>query len=198
MRELLDQLGLKAPAAHVPLGSMEKELDSVIDAAGIIGHEFIVVPWLSPWDRRNLRKYEQHAGAFNEFGRRCRDAGLRFAYHNHDFEFQPMGGKVPYDLLLEQTDPELVSMELDLYWAHREGVSALDYFERFPGRFSLCHVKDADAAGEIANPGGGVIDFPAVLPRGIEQGMAYLFVEHDKPDDAFLTAKEGLAYLRSL
>jgi sugar phosphate isomerase/epimerase len=127
------------------------------------------------------------AERFNHLGQQCRAAGLRFAYHNHNFEFETFGGAAPaYDTLVERTDPALVAFELDVYWAYKAGQDPLRYFERYPGRFALCHLKDGTAPPErtMADVGAGVIDFAGLFRRARTAGLRYAIVEHDQPKDA--------------
>ncbi len=112
-------------------------------------------------------------------GESCREAGLRFGYHNHDFEFETIDGQIPFDVLLDETDPGLVDFELDLFWITKGGEDPLRYFERYPGRFTLCHVKDMAAGGEMVDVGAGGIDFAAIFARAEQAGLKHFFVEHD-------------------
>lgn len=182
VRRILDRLELTSPAAHVSLGLLREDIDREIDFAGEIGQNYIVVPSL-PADERTLSHYEQHAEALNEYGQRCKDAGLGIAYHNHSFEFERQGLKIGYDYLLYLTDNELVDFELDLYWAVNAGVDPIELFQEHPGRFKLVHVKDQNAAGEMVDVGRGVIDFAEIFSHSDTAGIEHYFVEHDTPTD---------------
>jgi len=177
---MLDDLGLSAPAAHVPLQHIREAPDALIQTAQAVGHDYLVCPYLREADRGSLDAYRQRASEFSEFGRRCTDAGLQFAYHNHDFEFQAMDGTLPYDVLLEETDPSHVQMELDLYWVAAAGHDPTDYITRNPDRYPLCHVKDRTADGEMVSVGAGQMDFAAIFRAG---NFEHYFVEHDNPED---------------
>jgi sugar phosphate isomerase/epimerase len=119
IRELLDSLGLASPSTHLPLAELRQHLDRTLDLAETIGHEYLVVPSLDEKDRRSLDDYRRVAAALSRAGEAARKRGLRVAYHNHDFEFARMGGVLPYDVLLEHTDPALVWLEMDFYWITR-------------------------------------------------------------------------------
>jgi sugar phosphate isomerase/epimerase len=123
---------------------------------------------------------------------------MQFGYHNHDFEFQPIDGIVPYDLLLERCDPALVIMEMDIFWAVNGGKDPLAYFTAHAGRFHLIHAKDRTAAGEMVNVGSGVIDFRAILARSQQAGIRYVFVEHDRPASPLDDVRASYTYLRGL
>jgi sugar phosphate isomerase/epimerase len=199
VRKLLDRLGLKAPAAHNSFDAFgDGKIEATIAAAKIVGHEYLVCPWLSPLDRISLEKYRGHAAAFNKAGEACRKAGIQFAYHNHDFEFQAIDGKLPYDVLLAQTDPQLVKMELDLFWIKKGGQDALAYFEKYPGRFELCHVKDMDEQGRMTDVGKGKIDFAKIFSHAKQAGLKHFFVEHDEPADPLQSITASCQYLKSL
>lgn len=184
MRSILDGEGLTAPASHIGFEAFSTDLDRVIEDAIQLGHEYLVVPHLSHDRRKSLDDYHRIANDFTLFGQKCRAAGIQFAYHNHAFEFEPIAGEVPYDILLRETDPSLVTMELDLYWVSKAGQSAEKIIEANPGRFKLFHVKDMDANGEITEVGKGVIDFDAIFSKANIAGLEHAFVEHDQPTDA--------------
>ncbi len=197
LRHMLDDLGLAAPAAHVSQADMTDNLDGAIESALIMGHRYLVVPAINPESRASLDGYYRMAEQFNAWGEACNGAGLRFAYHNHAFEFESADGQVPYDVLLDETDPALVEFELDLYWIRAGGRSELDYFERYPGRFTLWHVKDMDTEGEMADVGDGVIDFAALLDRD-DTGVRYAFVERDDSPDPDSTIRRSYSALAQM
>ncbi|TLM73982.1 sugar phosphate isomerase/epimerase family protein [Microbulbifer harenosus] len=178
VRNLLERSGLRAPASHFPLEQMESDFSAVIAEAKALGSQYVVLAWLEQ-SRRSASDYRKLVQNLNDWGRQCRDAGLRLAYHNHDFEFEETGGFVPYQLLLDNTDPATVYFEMDLYWMHKAGQQPASYFARYPGRFPLWHLKDADTQGGMADVGQGVIDFPALLSHAAPAGLEYAFVERD-------------------
>jgi len=182
VRDLLEQLGLSSPAAHVGLNLIREDLGKQIDIALEIGQSYIVVPSV-PQDERTFSHYEAHAKALNEAGERCKEAGLKIAYHNHSFEFESQGVRTGYDQLLDLTDPELVSFELDLYWAVNANINPITLFRNNPGRFPMVHVKDRDSKGEMTDVGRGEIDFAEIFSHSEIAGIKYYFVEHDFPED---------------
>ena len=182
VRDLLQQLGLSSPAAHVGLNLIREDLRKQIDIALEIGQSYIVVPSV-PQDERRVSHFEDHAKALNEAGERCKEAGLKLAYHNHSFEFESQGGRTGYGQLLNLTDPELVSFELDLYWAVNANINPVTLFRDNPGRFPMVHVKDRDSAGEMTDVGRGEIDFAEIFSHSEIAGIKHYFVEHDFPED---------------
>lgn len=198
VKKLLDRLGLKAPAAHVGIDNLRGDkLEATIATAKTIGHEYLVCPWLAPTER-SWEDYKKHAALFNKVGEACRKAGIQFAYHNHDFEFEAQDGKLPYDLLLAETDPKLVQMELDLFWIRKGRQDALAYFEKHPGRFPLCHVKDMSEDEKMADVGAGKIDFAAIFAHSKKAGLKHYFVEHDNPPDPLQSITASYQYLKGL
>ncbi len=178
---LLQELQLSAPSAHVGLDTVKQRLDEAIKTASLLGHRHLVLPWLMEDQRQTMRQYEALARTLNQAGATCRSAGIELGYHNHDFEFQPLEGKLPYDVLLEQTAPDLVKMELDLYWITKAGYSATDYFDKHPGRFTQCHVKDMGSNGDIVDVGQGTINFAALIPAAKAAGVKHFYAENDNP-----------------
>jgi sugar phosphate isomerase/epimerase len=213
VRAILGQHGLVAPSAHVTYKSLEPEsFAKVIEASKTIGHSYIVMPWIEEEDRKQPDIWKKAAAAFNQAGETCKKAGIQFAYHNHWFEFLPVDGKLPYDMLLAECDPHLVKMELDLCWITAAGKDPVDYFHRYPGRFPLVHVKDIKSLPKISTGGSqtfgdtvdltavgsGIIDWKRILSNSGKAGIQHYFVEHDKPTDAFESITSSYAYLEKL
>ncbi len=200
LRAIVDRHSLSAPAAHVPLEILENKWSEALAAANVLGHGYLVIPWLDLERRRTLDDYRRLAEILNRGAAQARDAGIRLAYHNHDFELVPLEGRLPYDVLLEATDPALVSFEMDLYWVTKAGGDPLAYITRYPGRFRLVHVKDSAGAPEhrITDVGKGSIDFSAIFARRNAAGIEHLFVEHDNPSDAFESIRSSYAHLAAM
>lgn len=196
MRALLDKHGLTAPATHIPLDQLRTNLTRVIDDAKTLGHQYVVCPYLDEKER-TADGYKRAAETLNSAGERVKQAGMQMAYHNHDFEFKTLGAGPAYDTLLAQTDPQLVKMELDLYWITEGGKDPLAYFAKYPGRFPLVHVKDRAADGKQVDVGQGAIDYKNVLAHAAaEGGTRHFFVERDEPTDPLATARVSFAGLR--
>jgi sugar phosphate isomerase/epimerase len=198
VRTVLTRHRLDAPAAHVSLEELEAGWDAAAAAAKEVGHRWLVVAWIDAARRKTLDDYKRVGEVFTRIGTQSRAAGLRFAYHNHAFEFAPLGGRVPYDVLLESTDPAVVEFELDLYWITDGGGDPLAYFRRWPGRFPLVHIKDKAADGKMVDVGAGGIDWKAILHRRKEAGIRHAFVEHDDPPDPLASVAASYAYLKQL
>jgi sugar phosphate isomerase/epimerase len=200
VRDAVRRAGLSAPSAHVPLAALGPGWNRVLDDAHTIGHRYLVIPWLDEKDRTSLDAYRRIADRLNRAGETASHAGLRLAYHNHAFEFTPMGKRLPYDVLLESTDPAHVQLELDLYWITKGGQDPLAYFARWPGRFRLVHVKDSAGAPEhrMADVGAGTIEWARIFAQRKQAGIEHFFVEHDDPPDPFASITASHAYLSEL
>ena len=198
VKDSLKQAGLRAPAEHVDLETLEKEWGATVEAAHTVGHEYLVVAWIDAARRGSIEDYKRIAGIFNQLGRQANAAGLRFGYHNHAYEMATLEGQVPYDVLLQNTDPDLVCFEMDLYWTTDGGKDPLAYFAKYPGRFPLVHVKDRTASGQMVDVGQGTIDWGAIFAHRKQAGMKHEFVEHDEPGDPFASITASYDYLRAL
>jgi sugar phosphate isomerase/epimerase len=212
VRDALKQQGLSAPAAHVDYPSLGEKWPQVLEAAATIGHTHLVNPWIDESIRKQPDSWKRIAETFNRAGEASRKARIQFAYHNHHFEFAPVNGVLPFDMLLQACDPELVKFELDLCWIAVAGRDPLDYFARHPGRFPLVHVKGlakkpAEGAAapidrvlaDITDVGAqDTIDWPRIFARSSQAGIRHYFVEHDVPKSAFDSLKASYDYVSKL
>ncbi len=199
IRGMLEANGLTAPATHVGLDLVQGDaLDASIASAQAIGHGWLVVPSL-PESLRTADGYREVAGILNEAGAAAASAGLRIGYHNHAFEFEIVGddpaGPTGYTVLVDNLDPALVDLEIDLHWSAVGGVDALALFEAYPGRFPLCHVKGLGAGGEMVDVGAGVIDWAGIFAHSEHAGLRHYFVEHDQPGDPLASIQASYRYL---
>lgn len=186
LKNILDENNLKAVSGHYNLGSFlydgnTTELIASIEAAKTLKSEFLTVPWVDEPFRKNLEDYKKIASRLNQAAKMCADSGLKFAYHNHDFEFQKHDGVTGYEILLNETDKNLVCFELDLYWVVRSGNDPLQLFKENPGRFKMWHVKDMDKQNQALNTevGSGLIDFKPFFAAAKQAGMVHFFVEQE-------------------
>lgn len=200
-RRLLAQNNLAAPSAHIGLDQLAN-WDKALDDALARGHQVVTIPWVPENMRGSAEGWRRMAADFNRAAERAKTKGLQFAYHNHDFELQPVEGIVPLDLLLAETDPALVQFEMDIYWVTRTGADPLAYIRRHPTRFSMLHVKDSAGAPEhrMVDVGAGSIDFAAILRFDASQrgAVRHVFVEHDNPADAMAFARRSFDHLSRL
>ena len=200
VHELLEELKLVSPSAHMPYESLETNWQEILDNARTIGHEYALIAWTPVEARKTVDDWKRIAEKFNRAGEAARRAGLKFGYHNHDFEFAPIEGRVPFDVLLAETDPALVKIEMDLYWITLGGGDPLAYFQQYPGRFPMVHVKDLKKGGspQMVDVGAGDINFKAIFARREQAGIQHYFVEHDEPADSWASVATSYRYLRGL
>jgi sugar phosphate isomerase/epimerase len=180
-------------------GTILHDWQRSVDDAAALGIKYMVCAWLSPKERVGMDHYRRMADDFNKAAATCKAAGIQFCYHNHDFEFDQQDGKYPYDVLLDNTDPKLVKMEMDLYWVTKAGQDPLKLIEKHPGRFPLWHLKDMDNTPEHAftEVGNGVIDFKKIFTKASQSGMQYFFVEQDKcPGSPFDSITKSFNYIK--
>ena len=189
------EIGLDCPSAHVGLSDMTESPDAVLSMAAALGCRYLVLPYVAP----EQRDWPNVVASLTAFAERAREHGYRVAYHHHDFEFDGSGGFRPFDLLVSETDPALVSFELDVYWLKKGGEDPLATIERLTGRISLVHLKDMAADGSIADVGAGTLNFPALVEAANAAGAEHFFVEHDFPPDPYWPSVEtSLRYLKGL
>jgi sugar phosphate isomerase/epimerase len=200
VHDMLDATGLRAPSTHLDYSVIARSWDQAIADSLAIGHQWITIAWVDEAQRKSLDDWKRVADAFNSAAATARKAGLRFAYHNHDFEMPLMEGTRQLDFLIQNTDPAVVDFEMDIYWLVKGGGRPLDYFARFPHRFPMVHVKDAGPAPayEMRDVGAGTIDFKSIFADSAQAGIQHYFVEHDQPADPFASAAASYNYLKQL
>lgn len=200
IRTLLDELGMRAISAHIGLDDLLTRPQEVLTDLKTLGCTYAIVAYI-PEDRRQTEQDVRTIGeAFNTYGRLCREAGLKFAYHNHNFEFAPLGGSTMYDILLDSVDPELVSFELDLFWTQYANVDPMTVIQRLTGRIPLVHVKDMEAgeAKRDAPVGEGIMPWQQILPACDAAGTEWYIVEQDHPRDPMRDVEVSLNNLKKL
>ncbi|MFT3787628.1 MAG: sugar phosphate isomerase/epimerase [Tepidisphaeraceae bacterium] len=182
VRKALDDAGLVASGAHVPIETMESNLSRVMDDFDEIGTKLLIVPWLDVARRGSADAWKKLANTLTSFAMMARQRGFTIAYHNHDFEFERVNGQHALDLLWQHTDPSLVKCELDLHWVARAGLDPIRYLRQIgPTRLAAVHLKDQDKTDptRFAPVGSGTIDFPNVLAALHEFGTPWGVVEQD-------------------
>ncbi|MVN22366.1 sugar phosphate isomerase/epimerase family protein [Mucilaginibacter arboris] len=207
---LLKQNGLVMLSSHYRLGeekangetvkgTLMTDWDKAVDDAAAVGIKYMVCAFLAESERGGLDHYKQIAEQFNKAGERCKKAGIQLCYHNHAFEFDKQGGKYPYEILLDDTDKNLVKMEMDIYWVSKAGQDPIAIINQHPGRFPLWHVKDMDKTPEhnFTEVGNGSIDFKKIFKYADKAGLQYFFVEQDKtPGDPFNSIAQSINYIK--
>ncbi len=202
----LERTGLRVPSCHFHPPENDSAWKRNMDAAHELGCEFMLCA-TPPHKTNSLEAWKRASDFFNGLGKQCRDAGIQFAYHNHNAEFRVYDGVVAYDELLRLTDKELVKMEMDCFWTTFAGKDPVEYFRRYPGRFPLLHIKDLKpgykpTTGEFeGNPfcevGSGMIDWKRIFQAAV--ALKHYYVEQDMWDRPSLEcAARSAEYLKSL
>lgn len=200
VKEVLAKNKLEAPAAHVAIKELRENLSQAVETAKAVGHKLVICPYLDPRERQKLDDYKGHAATLNKAAEAFNKVGIEFAYHNHDFEFIELEGRLPMDLLLSETDPKLMKVELDLYWITKAKQDPFAFFAKYPGRTVAFHVKDMDKEKEtFTEVGRGRIDFKKIFAQSKQAGVKYYFVEQDQtPGSPFDSIKLSVDYLKQL
>ena len=192
-KKLVSDLGMEIISSHTQVEGVGVTLDSarvMAEDHASIGIKYCIQPWIVEEMRTTVASYQRMAANWNQIGQVMKEFGMQFGYHNHNFEFATVEGKVPYfDVMLAELDKDLVIMELDMFWASKAGHNPVDIINKYPGRFQLFHFKDMYTRqdpfyevikDDIAPVGEGVIDFKSIYAARETAGMKYLIVEEDQ------------------
>jgi sugar phosphate isomerase/epimerase len=181
-----------------PIHDLKKYVDQCITGAHALNQKYITWPWLDP-QSRTIDKFKLLAERLNIIGEQIKKANLGLAYHNHDYEFIDQNGQIGYDIVMKETDPALVKLQIDLFWAaHSSQRSPHELFKLQPGRFVMWHIKDMDKEKKYTELGNGTIDFPAIMPDIDLAGMEYYFVEQGDyfKTSPFQSITDSAAYVK--
>jgi len=191
--KIAKDLGLEILSSHTQVEGAGVTLDNakiMAEDHAKLGVKYCLQPWIVEEMRTTIASYQRMAENWNRIGEVMKQYGIQFGYHNHNFEFATVEGKVPYfDVMLAELDKNLVTMELDMFWATKAGQNPVDLFNKYPGRFQLFHLKDAYTKeapffdvikDDIAPVGEGVIDFKSIIAAGDTAGMKYMIIEQDQ------------------
>ncbi|WDF54019.1 sugar phosphate isomerase/epimerase family protein [Mucilaginibacter sp. KACC 22063] len=203
---LLKKHGLTSPSGHYGMDALLAEgklgeIDEAIEAARILGQQYIVMPYVDEKFRKTAADLKNIATKLNLAAKRVEKAGLKMGYHNHNFEFEKVDGVMLYDILLKETHADLVHFEMDIYWVVRSGQDPVKWLEAYPGRFTMVHVKDMDKQNHDLNTevGKGTIDFKSIFKHTQKAGVRHYIVEQENfKIDPFVSITQSSKYLRSL
>lgn len=212
-KKILDDNGLTAPSMHTGIASLKTAMGPLAEAANELGSQYVVLP--SAATQPNLDAYKTQAEEFNAIGREASKSGIRFAYHNHGNGLKPIDGKIPFELIMESTDPKLVYFQMDIYWMTAGGVDVVKYLDKYAGRFRLMHVKDMSKevrfSGDggdsqqwielfpyLADAGSGVMDIKSIVSHALKSGVEHFIVERDLAPNGLDDLKKSYEYLSRL
>lgn len=212
-KKLVNDLGMEILSSHTQVEAAGITLDNAQKMAedhAKIGVKYCIQPWIVEEARTTIASYQKMAADWNQVGGIMKKQGIQFGYHNHNFEFDVVEGKIPYfDVMLAELDKDLVTMEIDLFWTTKAGHDPIEIFKKYPGRFQLFHMKDMytreapyfTTVGEddFAPVGAGIIDFKAILAAKDIAGMKYMIVEQDATKDGlpFEAIKTSITNLKT-
>jgi len=184
------------PMVIPPMRNLRDDMQQLVDEASEGGVHYLVC---ANTPTATLEEINSSIKVLNATAEACKKAGLTFCYHNHDMEFHEIEGKIPYHLLLSETNADLVKMEMDIAWVTKAGVDPIELFKKHPGRFPLWHVKDISKDLQSVEPvGEGIIDYKKIFEQASTAGMQHFFVEHDMPKDAYASIKESFSNLKKI
>ena len=215
VRNILDDHGIKTPAIHTDLETMQVNMDQLSEAASILGFTYIGLPAIPEEKRKTMDDYKRIADDFNGIGEKAKNAGLKFTYHNHGYGLQETDGKVPMKIILDNTEPDLVFLEMDVYWTTAGGADPIDYLTSYPGRYHLIHLKDMKEPvrfkGDGGNPsewialfpymtsaGKGILDLEQIIIAAKSAGVKHFLVEQDMVESPEVALKQSFDYLAGL
>ncbi len=199
-RKMVNGLGMEILSSHTQVEGAGVTLDNARKMAedhAKLGVKYCLQPWIVEEMRTTIASYQKMAANWNQIGKVMKEFGMQFGYHNHNFEFDTVEGKVPYfDVMLADLDKDLVTMELDLFWTTKAGQNPVDIIKKYPGRFQLFHMKDmytkeapfytTVGVHDFAPVGAGVINFKEILAVKKIAGMKYMVVEQDQSRDGII------------
>ena len=200
-KKYLDDLGMSMVSSHCDIN---KDFELKAAQAAEIGMKYLICPYIGP--QTSVENWQKVTDKFNACGKICKKNGIRFAYHNHAYSFKAFSGMIPHDFMMDNTDPELVDHEMDIYWVVTGGANPIEYLKKYPNRFRLCHVKDrlktaaAEEQEASCDLGTGQIDFAKILKVAQDNGMQYYIMEQERYDNStpMMSAKSGADYLKQL
>lgn len=197
LRSQADNVGLKVVLEHVGYDRLRNNWEGALEDVRTLGGQWVVIPSL-PGSLHTPDGFRQAAEEFNVAGEQARQAGLTLLFHNHGNDFDTVGGELLYDILLAETEPQLVGFLLDVYWCVDGGYDPADYFVNHQGRFPSLHVKDMSRSGDFADVGSGVLDFATMFDQARPAGVKQWLVEHDNPTNDLATARRSYEHLVNL
>lgn len=200
LKALLDKNGLTSPAVHVDSRELAPDrLEATLARAEAMGQRWVIVPSTNP-PQRNTEGYTALAQLLSAAGRAGASRGIRAGFHNHDYDFAPRDGGTLWSVLARESDPSVVDLELDCYWAFKSGHDPLAVLRAHGNRIAHLHIKDSmgPPAHTMVDAGAGVLDWKAIIDEGTARGVRHVYVEHDSPADAWDSASAGLGHLKAL
>lgn len=215
LRSILDKNGMTAPSMHADMGTLTENIEELIEAAQIVGHKYAGIAAIPPEMRASLDDYRRIADVFNEIGLKLSEGGMKFLYHNHGYGLSETEGEIPFNLLVDRTDADLVALELDVYWFTAGRADIMEYLKSYAGRFKMMHVKDMSElvhfAGDggdpqqwmelfpkMADAGSGILDLEGIIKAAYQSGVEHFYLEKDLTSSPSKTLKSSYDFLSQI
>lgn len=215
VKRILSDNGIKAPSAHTDLDTLVNKMDKLGEAAQTLGYKYVVLPSIPEDKRKTLDDYKRMAETFNKIGENAKKVGLKFAYHNHGYGIKPTNGQVPLSIIYDQTDPNLVFFELDIYWTAAGGADPIAYLDKYKKRYHLIHLKDMKEKKEFSGDGNnaaqwielfpfmttagdGVMNVKSIVEKAQAVGVKHFFVEQDMVAQPEIALKRSFDFLKTV
>ncbi len=198
---ILKKYGLSIISNHIQIEMLEESLNHILEFNRSIGNHRIVCPYLREERRQDIDGYRSVARSLMKIGKKCRDNGFSLYYHNHAFEFTSYDGKTGFDVLIEETDPELLQFEVDTCWVKFGGDNPADFIKRLSNRCEIIHLKDLEEGDKLVfrEVGSGILDFSAIISAAEQAGTQFMIVEQDVcPTDALECVKKSFDHIESV
>ncbi len=212
---ILKEYGLKATSTHVDLVTLQTRMPQMAEAAHELGIECVGIASIPPQLRTSLDDYKKMADEFNSIGESARKEGLKYIYHNHGYGLQEMEGQIPLDLILDNTNPKTVFLEMDIFWTTAGGADPVAYLNNHPGRYIAMHLKDMKEKKQFSGDGGdpsqwielfpymttagdGVLDLKSIVDAGAQNGVKHFFIEQDMVANPEVALKRSIDYFKSV
>jgi sugar phosphate isomerase/epimerase len=215
VRSILNENHVAAPSMHTDLITLQQNMGALAEAAHVLGATYVVLPAIPEEKRVTLDDYKRMASTFNSIGAQARSHGLKFGYHNHGYGLHEMEGKIPLQIILQQTDPNLVFFEMDIYWTTAGGADPVQLLRENPTRYKMLHLKDMKELRHFKGNGGdpsqwielfpymttvgdGVLDIKGIVAQAQKSGVEHLFVEQDMVADPGVALRRSADFLLKL
>jgi len=215
VKAVLKENKISVPSIHTDFDTLQYKMDALGEAGNALGFTYVGLPFIPPAERQTLDDYKKMAEKFNKIGGEAKKYGLKFSYHNHGYGLQEMEGDIPLHVILKNTDPSLVFLEMDLYWTTAGGADPVRLLAAHPGRYHLMHVKDMKEKVKFKGNGGdpqqwielfpymttagnGVLDLKGIMAAAKASGVKHFFVEQDMVANPEVALKQSIDYLKSL
>jgi sugar phosphate isomerase/epimerase len=214
VKKIMDENKMRVPAVHTDFETLRTRMSQLAEAAHTIGFNYVVLPSLPAENRKTLDDYKKTIDIFNKIGEEAVKSDLRFGYHNHGYGLQELDGKIPVQMIIENTDPKYVFLEMDLFWTVAGGVDPIAWLQKYPGRYKMMHVKNMKQKVKFSGDGGdpqqwielfpqmstadaGALDLKSILGAAKKSGVEHFFVEQDMVQQPEVALKKSFDYLKT-